>query len=257
MPLPISVCFVSGAEASRIGPALESVADWTEEIIVVLNEEVADGTEAVARRHGAKVFREPWKGFIGQKNSSAEKASSPWILGMDADERVSPELKAELHRLFETKPDAAAYEFPRCTYYCGRWIRHGDWYPDRVIRLWRRGSARWEGVEPHARLEVKGPVGRLDSDLLHWSNESIEKQISKISPYSRSFAEHRRDQGRGVSFLDLAFRPWWKFFRAYILKAGFLDGWPGYYIAWMSAFSTATRYVMVREAALPPAREQR
>ena len=142
--LPISVCMVSGAEAHRIGRALESVADWASEIIVVLNEEVADGTDALAARFGAKIFREPWRGFIAQKNSAAEKATQPWLLNLDADEVVSPELQREIAATVQGEENPlAACEFPRCTFYCGRWIRHGDWYPDRVLRLWRRGTARW------------------------------------------------------------------------------------------------------------------
>src|SRR5437879_13649282 len=99
--LPISICMVSGAEAQRIGRALESVAAWATEIIVVLNSEVSDGTDEIATRHGARVFREPWKGFVGQKNSAAEKATQPWLLNLDADEMVSPRLAGEFHKLFE------------------------------------------------------------------------------------------------------------------------------------------------------------
>src|SRR5437762_730059 len=153
--LPISVCLISGAEAHRIGRALESVVAWTSEIIVVLNEEVRDGTEEIAGQFGAKVFREPWKGHIAQKQSAAKKASQPWILGLDADEVISGPLREEIARLFD-RPDVvirfAAYSFPRCAFYCGRWIRHGDWYPDRQKRLWQRGRARWGGIDPHDKL---------------------------------------------------------------------------------------------------------
>lgn len=143
-PLPISVCLIAGNEAHRIRRALESVAGWTSEIIVVLNDDVSDGTDKIAAEFGAKVFRELWKGHIAQKNSTAQKASQTWILGLDADEVVSGELKSEIQGLFarpEQFSDIAAFSFPRCTYYCGRWIRHGDWYPDRQIRLWRRETA--------------------------------------------------------------------------------------------------------------------
>jgi glycosyltransferase involved in cell wall biosynthesis len=250
--LPISVCIVSGAEAHRIGPLLESVASWVEEIIVVLNEEVRDGTDEVATRFGAKVFREPWKGFIGQKNSVAAKATQAWLLNLDADEIVTPQLAAEIRAAVEN-PAAphAAYEFPRCTFYCGRWIRHGDWYPDRVLRLWQRGKAKWIGEEPHARLEVQGRVGRLRSDLQHHSNESIARQIAKIAPYHADFVQRRVAAGKPAGPIELGFRPFWRFVRAYIFRLGFLDGWQGFYIAGLSAFSTLTRYAMVREAREP------
>jgi len=248
----ISVCMVSGAEAHRIGRALESVVSWTNEIIVVLNEDVRDGTEEIARRFGAKVFREPWKGFIGQKNSAAEKCTGPWLLNLDADEVVPSELASEIRQVVgQTEGPQAAYEFPRCTYYCGRWIRHGDWYPDRVLRLYRNGAARWAGEEPHAYLQVRGRVGRLRSDLLHLSNESIARQIAKIAPYHSDFVKRRLAAGKSTGFFELAVRPPWRFLRAYFLRLGFLDGWPGFYIAALSAFSTLTRNAMVSEAKLP------
>jgi len=227
---------------------LASVSDWAAEIVVVLNEEVRDRTEEVALKHGAKVFREKWKGFIGQKNAAAEKATQPWLLGLDADEEVPLRLRSEIEQAIQSQSAPyEAYKFPRCTFYCGRWIRHGDWYPDPVLRLWKRGI-RWAGIEPHAHLEVKGKVGRLQSDLLHFSNESIDRQISKIGPYSGDFVRHQRSRGKRTGLFDLVVRPAWRFFRAYFLKLGFLDGWQGYYIASLTAFSTLTRYTKVREA---------
>ncbi len=240
---------VSAAEASRIGRALESVAGFAGEIVVVLNEEVADVTDRIAAGFGARVVREPWKGFIGQKNSVAEKATQPWLLNLDADEAVPPALAAEIAAVV-SDPAAphAAYEFPRCSFYCGRWIRHGDWYPDRVTRLWKRGAARWVGEDPHARLEVNGTVGRLHSDLLHQSNENIARQIAKIAPYHADFVAQRVARGGSAGIFELAVRPWWRFVRAYGLRLGFLDGWQGFYIASLSSFSTLTRYALVREA---------
>ena len=248
-PLPLSVCMISGAEAPRIGRALESVAAWAGEIIVVLNEQANDGTQEIALKHGAKVFREPWKGFIAQKNSCAQKAGQSWLLNLDADEVVSPALTAEIAGIVSApEPPHAAYEFPRCTFYSGRWIRHGDWYPDRVLRLSRRGAARWAGEEPHARLEVTGSIGRLKSDLLHYSNESIAHQIAKIAPYHTDFVRRRVADGSPVGAIELVFRPGWRFVRAYFLRRGFLDGWQGFYIAALGSFSTLTRYALLREA---------
>ena len=246
--LPVSVCLISGAEAGRIGRALESVAGWTSETIVLLNEEVRDGTEEIAIRHGAKVFREPWKGFLAQKKSAAEKTTQPWTLSLDADEEVSPELQDEIQQTLADPGRFVAFEFPRCTLYCGRWIRHGDWYPDRVRRLWKKDCGNWAGIDPHPYIEVRGKLGRLRSDLRHFSNESIDHMIAKIPPYSSDFVRHQLARGRATSVLDLAFRPAWRFFRAYILRLGFLDGWQGYYIAWMNAFSAVTRYTKVLEA---------
>jgi glycosyltransferase involved in cell wall biosynthesis len=249
--LPVSVCIISGAEAHRIAQVLRSVASWTSEIVVVLNEEVTDGTDKIAAEFGAKIYREKWKGFVGQKNSVTEKATQPWVLGLDADEVISDDLREEVQRLFahpEQMTDFAAYNFPRCTICCGRWIRHGDWYPDRVTRLWRRGKAEWRGIEPHASLAVDGKIGKLSSDLLHFTQESIDRQISKIAPYSTAFVQHALEKNKTPRFFDLAVRPWWRFLRSYIFRLGFLDGWQGYYIAWFNAFSTLARYAKVREA---------
>ena len=249
--LPISVCIISGAEAHRIGRALTSVAGWTSEILVLLNEEISDGTDKIAEKHGAKVFREPWKGHIAQKNSVQAKASQPWILGLDADEVVSPELRAEIERTLADTAAAeafAAYSFPRLNFFYGRWIRHGDWYPDRCLRLWRRGQAEWGGVDPHDKLLVRGAQGQLRGDLLHYSMENFEHQIAKTIQYANDFVGQSAAQGRRVSWLDLAFRPTWRFLRAYLFKLGFLDGWQGYSIAWMTAFYTFLRYAKVRAA---------
>lgn len=251
-PLPVSVCMIAGNEAARIRRSLESVAGWTAEIIVVINDTVADGTDAIAAGLGAKVFREPWKGHIAQKNSAADKAAQPWILALDADEVVSPELRRELEALFARSEPAgcAAYSFPRCSFYCGRWIRHGDWYPDRQTRLWRRGAAHWGGENPHDKLLVDGAVGRLRSDLYHYTNESLNQHVQKIIPFSDEFVRQRLKTAGRPGFFDMAVRPFWRFVRAYFFRLGFLDGWPGYYIACLNAFSAVTRYCKIREAQL-------
>lgn len=240
---------ISGAEAARIGPALESVSGWASQIVVVLNEEVNDGTATIAGKHGATVFREPWKGFIAQKNSAMEKSTQPWVLNLDADEVVSPALAAEIAGVLSSPNSThAAYEFPRCSFYCGRWIRHGDWYPDRVLRLWRKGAGHWTGQEPHARLEIAGSIGRLHSDLLHYSNEEIARQIAKIAPYHADFVQRRLASGASASVVEFVLRPGWRFVRGYFFRLGFLDGWQGFYIAALSSFSTLTRYALICEA---------
>lgn len=247
--LPVSVCLVAANEAHRVRAMLDSVASWVSEIVVVLNEDVNDDTDKIAASYGASVFREPWKGFTGQKNSAAEKCKQPWLLNLDADEVVTPELAREIAATINRDdPAYSAYEFPRCAFYCGRWIRHGDWYPDRVRRLWRRGSARWVAEDPHARLEVSGRIGRLRSDLQHFTNENIARHISKIAPYHAAFVKNRATGGKPPGIIELAVRPTWRFLRAYFFRLGFLDGWQGFYIAKFNAFSTLTKYAMVCEA---------
>jgi glycosyltransferase involved in cell wall biosynthesis len=248
--LPVSVCMIAGNEVRRIRRALESVAGWTSEIIVVLNNDVNDGTDKIAESFGAKVFREPWKGHIAQKNSAAQKAAGAWILGLDADEAVSPGLRTEIRQLFaepEKLNHFAAYSFPRCTFYCGRWIRHGDWYPDRQTRLWQRGAANWGGMDPHDKLLVHGKVGRLKSNLQHFSNDSVNAHIQKIIPFTDEFVRQHSQSSPASQMIGLAIRPVWRFVRAYFFRFGFLDGWQGCYIAWLNAFSTASKYAKLRE----------
>src|ERR1041385_2562738 len=248
--LPISVCMISGAEAHRIGRALESVAGWTCELVVVLNDDIRDGTEEIVRQYGGKVYREPWKGFRNQKNSSAQKANQEWILNLDADEAVSAELRDELKRLFasEQLKQFVAFSFPRLSWYCGRWIRHGDWYPDRCTRLWRAGKAEWAGGDVHENLKVNGAIGKLTCDLHHYSRESINAHLKKIIPFSDEFVRQQAGTGRKPGCISLAVRPLWRFVRAYFFRLGLLDGWPGYYIACHTAFSTMVRYAKLREA---------
>jgi glycosyltransferase involved in cell wall biosynthesis len=253
--LPISVSMISGPEAGRIGRALESVANWASEIIVVLNEDAKDGTEEVARKFGAQVFREPWKGYLAQKNSAAEKSTEDWLFNLDADEAVSADLRFEIEKFFGDPAKLAAYSaisFPRLSWFCGRWIRHGDWYPDRQTRIWRRGRAKWGGVDPHAKLIVAGPVCRLQGDLEHFSTDSINRRLQKIIPFSDEFVLQKSGGNRTPGLFDLAVRPAWRFLRAYFIKLGFLDGWQGYYIASHTAFSTLVRYAKLREARLAP-----
>ena len=242
---------ISGAEALRIGRPLASVSSWAAEIVVVLNADVTDGTDVLCEQHGAKVIREPWKGHIAQKNSAAEKASQPWILAIDADEVVTPALWEEITRTLADSGAAArysAFSVPRLSRYAGRWIRHGDWYPDRKIRLWRRGAARWGGEDPHDRLEVTGAVGSLNADLEHYSYDSLSHHVSKLQSYSDIFVREAHARGRGARLFDLVVRPPWRFFRGYVLRAGFLDGWQGFVIAWMSALLAFLKYAKLRES---------
>ena len=249
--LPISVCIISGAEAHRIGRTLDSVAGWAAEVIVVLNDDVADGTDCLASERGAKVFREPWKGHVKQKNSAADKATQPWILGLDSDEVVSPALREEIARLLASGQATslqAAYCFPRCSLFQGRWIRHGDWYPDRQTRLWQHGRARWGGIDPHDKIHADGPVGKLRGELLHYAAETFDQQMRKTVLYANLFAQQCAAESRRVSFLELAVRPPWRFMRGYFLRLGFLDGWAGFCVAWMGAIYTFLRYAKAIEA---------
>jgi glycosyltransferase involved in cell wall biosynthesis len=249
--LPVSVCIIAGNEAHRIRRTLQSVADWAGEIIMVINDDVNDGTDKIAESFGAKVFREAWKGNIAQNQSASDKATGDWLLALDADEVISPKLAAEIQKLF-SEPGRSSrydgYDFPRCTLYYDQWIRHGEWYPDRKMRLWRRGCGKWGGVPPHGRVLVAGKIGKLRGELLHYSMESMEHQIKKTVNYADEFAATCRAENRRITFWHLLIRPPWRFLRGYIFKLGFLDGWRGLSIAWMTAFYTFLRYFKAFEA---------
>ena len=245
--LPISVCIIASNEAQRIRRTLDSVAGWTAEIILAIDDKVTDGTDKIAASYGAKIISQPWRGHTVHREFASANASQPWLLAIDADEVITPELRNEIIRLFEQNkmnPPCAACSFPRCTFYHGRWIRHGDWYPDRKVRIWRRDNGHWEG-SPHEKLVVQGRIERLRGDLLHYSLESLEQQIEKTISTADYFLQQCETRGRKVSLADVVFRPWWSFFRSYFLRGGFLNGWQGYVIAWMTAFYTFVRYTKV------------
>ena len=213
---------------------------------------MTDGTDKIAASYGAKVFSQPWRGHAAHRNFASANATQPWLLAIDADEVVSEKLREEIINAFrrhQFHAPPAAYSFPRLSFFGGRWIRHGNWYPDRKVRLWRKDAGQWEG-DPHEKLVVRGDTARLKADLFHFSSESIDQMLGKIGVVSAIFVRQRQARGQRAGVLDLAVRPVWKFFRSYILRRGFLDGWPGYFIAWTDAFYTVTRYAKLREAQL-------
>jgi len=250
--LPISVCVIAGAEAGRIGRLLAGVAEWTSEIAVVLNEGVEDGTEAAAAAFGAKVFRHPWGGFREQKNLALAHATQPWALSLDADEEVSPALRASIERFFggdQNRFDGASCA--RKVWFMGRWITHGDWYPDRVLRLFRRGRGQWAGSPEHCFVELRGPSTRLSGDLLHYSNPDISSYVRKINYFADIFLQRQLAENARWSAAGTIFRAHWRFVRAYFLRFGFLDGYPGFFIAASTAYSTLVRHSRLFEHSQP------
>jgi glycosyltransferase involved in cell wall biosynthesis len=247
-PLPISVCLVSGAEEARIGRCLDSVAGWTREIVVVLNQEVSDGTEAIVTRLGGRVIRHPWQGFREQKNLVLKHATQPWVLSLDADEVVSPALCAELKAFFQSDHQRfAGARFPRLTWFMGRWIRHGDWYPDHVLRLFRKDAGRWGGSPEHTAVELSGPCRTLTADLLHFSNPTVNGYVRKIPYYADLYLQRQLDEGRRWNAPAVIFRSGWRFIRGYVLKRGFLDGYPGFFLAVSTAYGALVRHTRLFE----------
>jgi hypothetical protein len=176
------------------------------------------------------------------------KAANDWVFSIDADERVTPELKEEIQGvLAQGGGGAVGYDMPRMTRHLGRWILHGEWYPDRVTRLFRRSRMRYEGTEPHDRVILEGKRGRLNGMLLHYNYRDFAHQIQTVQAYSDVAARALFSEGRRAGFRNLVLRPPFKFVKCYILKRGFLDGWPGFIIAATSAFYVLAKYVKLYE----------
>jgi glycosyltransferase involved in cell wall biosynthesis len=250
--LPISICVISGAEEHRIGTCLRSAAQWTSEIVVILNQEVQDGTEGIVKSFGGKVIRHPWQGFREQKNLVLTHATQPWILALDADEEVSQELKESIFRFFSSDAERfAGADFARKVWFMGRWITHGDWYPDRVLRLFRRDKGTWSGTSEHCAVKVDGASITLPGDLLHYSNPNISSYVSKMNYFADVHLQRQLAEGAKWSAASAVFRPAWRFARAYFLRRGFLDGYPGFFIAASTAYSTLVRHSRLFEHGQP------
>ncbi|PTX92539.1 glycosyltransferase family 2 protein [Opitutus sp. ER46] len=255
--LPISVVIVARNEARNLARCLASVQGWTEDQVVVLND-TTDDSEAVCRQLGARVEQRPWQGYRDTKNAALALARHDWVLSLDADEEVSPALR-EAITAFIARADRDAFagaRFPRKVWFLDRWITHGDWYPDLSLRLFHRGRARWGGdAFVHEKIECDGPVATLAGDLHHYSFPTLASHVAKVNPFAELFLRQQQARGRRFSLAAAIGRPAWRFFRAYILKRGFLDGFPGYYIAWATAFGALVRHSRLYEAehARPPA----
>ncbi len=248
-PLSISVVVIAKNEAKNLSRCLASVRDWAADIVVALND-TTDDSETVAKRFGARVERLTWQGYRDTKNAALTLAAHPWVLSLDADEEVSPVLKESVIAFF-ARPDRdrfAGARFPRKVWFIDRWIRHGDWYPDLSLRFFHRDRARWGGDEfVHEKVECDGPVATLHGDLHHYSFPGLASHIAKINPFADLFVRQQRAKERKFSLAAAVVRPGWRFFRGYVIKLGFLDGYPGFYIAWATAFGTFVRYSRLYE----------
>ena len=190
----LTVTIITLNEERNLPRALASVAELADEVVLV-DGGSRDHTVEIARQLGARVIERPWTDYSDQRNFAAAQASHDWILSLDADEELSSELRTELEGWKQLKPEAAAYEMPRRARYLGRWIRHSGWYPDRKRRLYRRDKARFVGIL-HESLEVDGPVGRLEGDLLHYTVETLAEHRAKMDGYTTLAAEQLYRAGR-------------------------------------------------------------
>ena len=236
----VSVTVITRNEAANIAAALESVR-WADEIIVV-DSESTDSTVEIAQRFTGRVIVRPWPGYVAQKNFAAEQAAHDWILSLDADERVSPELATEIRALLEAGPQASGYRIPRVTFHFGRWIRTTDWYPDYQLRLYHRRRGRWTGRYVHESVSVDGSVSRLRGELQHHAYRDIAHHLQTMDRYTTLAARQMFEDGRRASWIDILVTPRLTFVRNYILRGGFRDGMAGLVISAMNAYYVGLKF---------------
>ncbi len=244
----ISVAVITLNEADRIDRLLRSVA-FADEVVVV-DSGSDDGTVELCQDLGAKVIHRDWAGFTAQKQFALEATSGRWILNLDSDEEVTPELAEEIVEAVRQADDGvAAFSMPRLSRYLGRWIRHGGWYPDRKVRLCRRGRARWEGGRLHESLVADGEVRELENPLRHYVYRDIADQAATINRFSDVVAEERGPKG-GWWVVAGAFHALGKFAECYLWKLGFLDGLAGLVIAMNSSWYVFLKHAKAWERSL-------
>ena len=242
MSTRLSVILIARDEEAAIGAALDSVR-WADEIVVV-DSGSRDRTVEIARSRGASVtIRDDWPGFGPQKNRALDLATCDWVLSIDADERVGAELADEIRAVIASSDARDAYDMPRLSRYCGRYMRHGGWWPDRVSRLFRRGKARFSNDLVHERLVVDGTSGSLRNPLLHEAFENLEEVLRKVDEYSTASARMMVERGKRGGLVRAIVHAKWAFFRTYVLRAGFLDGREGFMLAVSNAEGTYYRYL--------------
>jgi glycosyltransferase involved in cell wall biosynthesis len=238
---PLTACIVTRDEEDRLGDCLASVA-WCDEIVVV-DSHSTDRTRDIAAAAGARVIERDWPGHVAQKEFAVRQARCDWVLCIDADERVSPELAKEIIELREAGfPERAGWEVPRVSEYLGRWIRHGTWYPDPKLRLFDRRRGRWGGRDPHDRVELDGPHGRLRGELLHHPYRSLDEHLATIDRYTTIMARQLHEAGRRAHLRDLVLRPPARFFVYYVVRGGWRDGWRGLLMAYLAAHYVRIKY---------------
>ena len=242
--LPVSAIVITKNEADAIADALKSLS-WADEIIVV-DAESTDHTVALARQFTERVYVRAWKGYVDQKNHAATLATHDWIFSLDADERVTPELSAEIGALLQSEPAARGYRMPRVSFYLGRWMRTTDMYPDYQLRLYDRRYARWHGLHVHESVKVDTDVvGYLKRELQHYPYKDLSEHLIRMDRYTTLAARQMFETGKRATRLELLFHPPIAFVRNYILKGGFRDGKPGLIISLVNSY-----YVMLKFAKL-------
>ena len=246
--IQISVVIITFNEERNLARCLDSVKDVADEIVIV-DSCSTDDTAAVASGYNAKVIQHGFIGYGEQKNFAAQQAANNWILSLDADEALTPELTQSILEI-KKGPGYNVYQMSRLTNYCGKWIRHCGWYPDKQTRLFDRTKGHWVEKKVHEHWQahnINDTKGRLRGDLLHYSFTSISGHLKKIEKYTELAAQEAAANGKNASILKILISPKWHFFTEYILKLGFLDGFYGFIICRLSEYATLIKYTKIRQ----------
>jgi glycosyltransferase involved in cell wall biosynthesis len=221
--------------------------EWANEIVVV-DGGSTDKTVEIAAQFTPKVFQRAWDGYAASKNFALGHCTGDWILWLDADERVTSDLASEIQSVIvQGVEDFTGFEIPRKAFFLGKWIKHCGWYPGYVLRLFRRGSAKWSDSKVHEHLEIDGRTTRLKSDLLHYTDPNLWHYFDKFNRYTTLAAEQLAERGHKPSPGQLTMRPLWLFIKMYIVKRGFLDGIQGFILCVLSSCYVFTKYAKLWE----------
>jgi glycosyltransferase involved in cell wall biosynthesis len=243
--VPLTATVITRDEAANIDACLASLV-WADEILVV-DCHSTDDTASRARARGARVIVRDWPGYAAQKNFAASEARHDWILSVDADERVTPELADEICRVIGSGADRAGYRVPRLTWHLGKWIRTTDWYPDYQLRLYDRRRADWPARPVHESVHANGPVGQLTHDLQHFAYRDVSHHHQTMDRYTTLAARQLHADGRRAGLLDLVLHPPAAFVRNYVLRRGVLDGAAGFIISAMNAYYVFLKFAKLYE----------
>lgn len=241
---PLSIAIITLNAASQLAATLDSVR-FAEDIVVV-DSGSTDGTQALAESYGARVIQQDWLGFGPQKQFAVEAALHDWVLCLDADERISPALRASIENALAA-PSTAAFRFPRCNRFLGRYLKFGEGYPDWSLRLFDRRHARWSTDAVHEKVITDGPVGTLSGDLLHDSAESLATYLTKQNRYTSLAADMALAAGKRASVGRIAFSPLVRFIKFYLIRQGFRDGLPGLIHISIGCFNSLMKYAKMLE----------
>lgn len=246
----ISVIIITLNEERNITACLESVT-WADEIIV-LDSGSTDRTVELARRFTQSVHNVEWKGYGSTRNIGLDRATGEWVLWLDADERVPADLAEEIRAVVrQDNPACTGYDVARRAFFLGKWIRHCGWYPGRVVRLFRRGRARFNDSRVHEQIVVEGDIGRLHNDLLHYTDRDLEHYFRKFNRYTTLAAQDLHANGKTANVLDMVFRPPFMFFKMYVLRLGCLDGVHGFVLCVVSSAYVFAKYAKLWELSRP------